>query len=531
MKKKLSLLLALPLLLTSCSGSASFGYELDFEKGYNKNLWYKNDLESLCADPSIVYDESDGYYYMYMTTDEMGCRGYHVYRSKQLNYWENLGPCFVPDPNAWAILGLWAPNVIKIGDKYYMYYTGQNWSTKNGRKGISVAVSEKPYGPFHEYEGTNYYGDLLTRNDEIFEFGFPVIDADPFLDDDGTLYLYFTKDQVNRTSTVYGVKMLDPVTPLMSSLTLLSEPGKVTTDASSYDVKWERKTSGGSWNEAPFMLKIKDKYYLTYSANIFTDVAYGVGYAIGDSPLGKFTKPYTYECENLLLGVDTKEQTTDWDFMSGTGHHCFFYAGDELMIGYHAHLDRVYGASTRAFALDRVIVDEDGSIFVNGPTYSLQHLPYSVSGYDDVARYATLTTDSVNEGSLLIDGKIPMHKFRQEHVDLQAKYSAGKHKITIEFPQPVKATAVAIYNSLDYDTGLKKIDSVNIQGVGEAKNVKMNPNYMDYYKEEYDDEYLRPGCPFIVEFEEKETKKITITVSSKTDFALSEVVVLGKGTK
>jgi hypothetical protein len=42
--------------------------------------------------------------------------------------------------------------------------------------------------------------------------------------------------------------------------------------------------------------------------------------------------------------------------MSGTGHHSFFTAGDELFIAYHAHTDRVYGDSQRAVAVDRVFL-------------------------------------------------------------------------------------------------------------------------------------------------------------------------------
>ena len=154
----------------------------------------------------------------------------------------------------------------------------------------------------------------------------------PRLDDDGTLYLYFAKDQVNRVSSCMGVKMIDPVTPDMSTLTCLAEPGKITPQHDSLDVTWELQSGGGKWNEAPSMNKIGDKYYLSYSANYFEHSAYSVGYAIGDSPLGTFTKPLSYKTENLLLGVDPEDQKTPWDFMSGSGHHCFFNAGDELII-------------------------------------------------------------------------------------------------------------------------------------------------------------------------------------------------------
>ena len=532
MKKKCLLPMIVALFATSCGcagGSTTinspFGHEMDFSQGYNKNIWYKNDLDQRCADPNIVYCEVDGYYYMYMTTDALGCAGFNVYRSKQLNHWEELNPCFLPDPYSWGTTSLWAPNVIKIGSKYYLYYSARNNTT--GTKGISVAVADHPAGPFHEYEGEDYYGNIITRNDQVFKLGYPAIDAAPFLDDDGQLYLYFAKDQVNAESNCMGVKLLDPVTPDLSTLKTLTVPGKVKPDAVEMSINWERQSGGGKWNEAPFMLRVGNKYYLTYSANYFSHVAYAVGYAVSDSPLGTFVKPNSYENENLLLGVEPDEQRTLWDFMSGSGHHCFFYAGDELMIGYHAHIDRVYGSSIRAFALDKVIV-ENGKMFANGPTYSLQPLPTSVSGYKNVAKEASITTDSTNDKNLLVDDKIPMHIFRQEHIDLQAKYTKGHHNIVVEFNNPVKATAIALYNSINYETRLAKIDRITIEDFASDVDIKMNPEYMDNYFEEYSTGYLRPGCPFICEFNEREVKKITIEMNSDIDFALSELVVLGR---
>ena len=524
MQKK-GLLLLLTAALASCGNSVvqiPFGYELE-EKNYNKNLWYRNDLEQHCADPSVIFCEEDNYYYMYMTSDDLGGSGFNVYRSKQLNYWENLGPAYLPDPYSWAITRLWAPNAIKIGDTYYLYYSAYNHTTK--RNGISVATSKTPYGPFHEYEGVDHYGNTITRGDQIFEFGFSAIDAAPFKDDNGDLYLYYARDQVNGVSESWGVKLIDPVTADYSTNTRLTTPGKSSLDSVSYDLTWEIKTIGGKWNEAPFMIKLGNKYYLTYSANYFGVVEYSVGYAVGDSPLGTFVKPHSYATENLLLGVDPNDQSGSWDFMAGPGHHCFFYAGDELMIGYHAHTDRLFANSLRAFALDSVALKGE-KLYVNGPTYSLRPLPKSVSGFGNVAKDATITTDTLNDEELLIDDVIPMHMFNQEQVELQAQFEAGSHTITLDLENEKEVTAVAIYNSLDYETAVFSIDSVSIDGFGNATNVPLNQMYIG--SEWEDPEYLRPGSPFIVEFTPTKTNKITITVGANHDFALSEIVVLGR---
>lgn len=529
--KKL-LVLGVSILLTSCNTGAGeiqygFDFETNFEKGYNKNLWYKNDLEQKCADPSIIYCEEDGYYYMYMTSDTLGASGFNVYRSKQLNYWEELSPAYLPDPYSWGITNLWAPNIIKIGDLYYLYYSAYNHTTRE--KGISVAVASHPAGPFHEYEGFDYYGNTITRGDQVFNFGFPAIDAAPFMDDNGDLYLYFAKDQVNSISDSYGVRLLDPVTADLSTITFLATPAKSTIDRGDYDLPWEIQFRGGKWNEAPYMLKLGDKYYLTYSANMFEGSSYAVGYAIGDSPLGRFEKPHAYPTENLLLGVDPDDSRSMWDFMSGPGHHCFFYAGDELMCGYHAHIDRYYGdiSMGRAFALDKVIVRDDGKLHINGPTWSLMPLPESVSGYANIASEATLTADA-DDNELLVDEMIPMHQYNSEQVNMQANFTSGNHTLKFEFEEERDVTAVAIYNSLKYETAITKVNKVNIEGYGEAYDIPFNKEYMDNYMEEYDVEYIRPGCPFICEFFETKTKTITIELSSDHNFSLSEIVILGR---
>ena len=526
MKKKNIMLLFLTAILAGCNqATVPYGFEDDFSKGYNKNLWYKNDLQQHCADPSIIYCEEDQYYYMYMTSDSLGCSGFNVYRSKQLNYWEELAPAFKPDPYSWSISRLWAPNIIKIDNLYYLYYSGYNHTTR--RNGISVAVASHPAGPFHEYEGLDHNGKNITRNDQIFEFGYAAIDAAPFKDDNGDLYLYFAKDQVGGVSESWGLKLIDPVTPDLTTLTCLTTPGKSSLDVVTTDLPWEVQTRGGRWNEAPYMIKLGNKYYLTYSANYFDVVEYAVGYAVGDSPLGTFVKPHAYPTENLLLGADPDDQRDMWDFMAGAGHHCFFYAGDELMIGYHAHTDRLYANSIRAFALDKVVLKND-KLYVNGPTWSIQPLPKSVSGYGNVALNATVTTDSTNDKNLLVDGIVPMHKYRQEHVDLQAKFDAGEHTITIDLGSEKEIVAVAIYNSLDYETRIKNVSSVTLNDGNTATNVPFNPVYLTSEWGDEDNPYLRPGCPYIVECNPLNTNKIVIKLSSDVDFAVSEVMVLGR---
>ena len=155
MKKKCLLPMIVALFATSCGfagGSTTtnspFGHEMDFSQGYNKNIWYKNDLDQRCADPSIIYCEEDGYYYMYQTdagygNPQIGHGHFHCRRSADLVNWEYLGATMANLPS-WvktklneirAEMGLgastadltqcgyWAPCVRKVRNGLYrMYY-------------------------------------------------------------------------------------------------------------------------------------------------------------------------------------------------------------------------------------------------------------------------------------------------------------------------------------------------------------------------------------------------------------------------
>ena len=89
-KKVLSIACALVLCLTlfaGCSSASmyklSYYDEMDPDRGYNENLFYENDMEAACADPTVIYidDETDeenyGWFYMYPTSDsDFGCHGF-----------------------------------------------------------------------------------------------------------------------------------------------------------------------------------------------------------------------------------------------------------------------------------------------------------------------------------------------------------------------------------------------------------------------------------------------------------------------
>ena len=277
---------------------------------------YKNPI---CegADPFILLH--DGKYYHYATNAP---DGYLVYESDDLVSWENRGYCLRKEDvrgEKW----FWAPEIMQRNGKFYMVYTSDEH--------LGIAVADSPLGPFRQ-EKQQF---LSERNG---------IDGDFFVDDDGTVYLYYVR--FAGGNVIYGARF-DPDT-----LTL-DEENEVRLIAA--EEPWE--THMGRVAEGPFMLKHKGKYYLTYSANDYRSIDYAIGYAVSDSPLGPFVK---YEGNPIL---HRNEQ------VNGVGHHSFTTSkdGSGMICVYHRHrtMTEVHPRTT---CIDRAWFDENDVLHIDGPT-------------------------------------------------------------------------------------------------------------------------------------------------------------------
>ncbi len=304
------------------------------------------------ADP-FVFKDDDGTYYLYATSaDEYG---YRVYSSKNLVEWTAHGYCLLKDdvytdPNsAFTAYSFWAPEVMKYDGKYYLVYTAQHR--------IGVAVSDSPTGPF-----TNNAKRYLINSANV-------IDGNFFVDDDGTVYLYFVtqrKAEFNGTKVESGNNIWGCVFDMeelkidLKTITLLVQ----------WDAEIEKLAlSGGDCVEGPFMIKNNGTYYMTFSSNRYQNTKYSVHYATSDKPLGTFKRDknnITLMCDDL----DYKDNKNP--HLYGTGHHCFVEApnGKDLLIVYHAHrtgrssagLSGASLVSPRSACLDLAWFTEDGKL-------------------------------------------------------------------------------------------------------------------------------------------------------------------------
>ena len=105
----------------------------------------------------------------------------------------------------WAAYAVWAPSVIELKGKYYIFF-GANDIQKDETTagGIGVAVSDSPGGPFVDALGKPLIG--------AFYNGAQPIDPFVYQDDDGRIYLYYSGQ--GHCNVVGLTADLKAVTPL-----------------------------------------------------------------------------------------------------------------------------------------------------------------------------------------------------------------------------------------------------------------------------------------------------------------------------
>ncbi len=310
----------------------------------DKELRYKNPLNVYkVADPFVLFYK--GKYYLYATS-ERGAGpqgGFEVWESNNLVDWIYRGWAYESNENSWGKDSFWAPEVLYKNGKFYLFYSARGYIKGKKTLRICLAISNSPLGPFKDLKAP------------LFDFGYAVIDAHPFIDDDGKIYLYFSRDvSENPTSDIYVVRLSEDLLNTIGEPIFLTSPTQL----------WERNSK---WNEGPFVVKYNKKYYLFYSANFFASPEYSVGYAVSNSPLGPFIKAL----ENPILSRT--------EYVSGPGHNSVIKTpdGKEYFIIYHTQMKKE-GTHLRQLAIDRLIFTPDGKLKVIGPTNTPQPFPSGV---------------------------------------------------------------------------------------------------------------------------------------------------------
>ena len=321
MKRKiLCLVCALTLCLTTlagCSGKVlyklSYYDEMDPDRGYNENLFYENDMEAACADPTVIYidDESDkenyGWFYLYPTSDsDFGCHGFSAYRSKDMKSWEYVGPIFDPEEESFAHYSCWAPECIydPVTKKYYLFFSAEDYNNPDGTL-------------FKNNEEKLEYRDYQADIEEIIE----AAESDEAaleqlyaaLDELKSFYEGLTAGETAPNGKIYTQEQIDDAKNIISNLNRESEE-EVTTKLR--DAKTALLSAG--------TIQIETMY---------NSRDFGIGVAVSDKPNGPFTQ-YTnipgqpgYNAENRTLDVDLPFISNEdiWYWLKE--HKSEYYAG------------------------------------------------------------------------------------------------------------------------------------------------------------------------------------------------------------
>lgn len=91
-------------------------------------------------DPYILLD--NGIYYMYVVEDE---KILHYYTSSDLNNWKYGNIAFEIPQISWGYRDLWAGEVHKYKEKFYLFISILG---KSEKRGVQIAVCDTPKGPF-----------------------------------------------------------------------------------------------------------------------------------------------------------------------------------------------------------------------------------------------------------------------------------------------------------------------------------------------------------------------------------------------
>ena len=156
--------------------------------------------------------------------------------SEDLVHWQP-GPDALPKLGSWAFIGeTWAPEVLKRDDgSYVLYYTAN--------KCVGRAVASKPLGPFVDRAAESLVCQPTLGGS---------IDASPFRDDDGRLYLLWKNDgnAIGAPTYIYAQRLSSDGLHLVGKRTTIEKN----------DVPWE-----ASVVEGPMLRKHDGRDYLFYS--------------------------------------------------------------------------------------------------------------------------------------------------------------------------------------------------------------------------------------------------------------------------
>ncbi len=274
------------------------------------------------ADPWMFYHR--GFYYLAATFDPEG--GVWLRRSKTLGGFDAGEKKKIYDAPKTGLRSrqIWAPEIHRIGTRWYLYFTASDGTDENHRIYVSESRTDDPWSEY----------DFKARIFDKEADGW-AIDATVFADVKGKLFMLWCGHVPKNGNGIY-------IAPMSNAWTLSGK--RVLISQSDFD--WEKVRY--PINEAPEILQKNGKTFLIYSASDTGTPDYALGMLMNAD--GDFLNPQSWKKSAKPVFAQTKNER---GAVYGPGHNGFFKSPDgrEDWIVYHGKESAEYtyrGRRTRA---------------------------------------------------------------------------------------------------------------------------------------------------------------------------------------
>ena len=287
------------------------------------------------ADPHVLRWEDSLYIF---TT------GQKIYRSDDGAAWKQVGTLGLSPKWGTPGAGVWAPDIVKIGDKLAVYYSLSTWGDEN--PGIGVATADHPEGPWTDH------GKLFLSKEVGVENS---IDPCVFRGQDGKLYMIW-----GSFRGCYGAELTDDGLGFYGGVEYARDHKVL---ISGKPGPWDGSTFEGS-----YVIYRDGWYYYFGSSGTCCEglrSTYNVRIGRSKNPLG----PYEDSAGRALAGngnVGDLILGSGGAFV-GPGHNSILIDDDgTYYIFYHVWLNDNGEGKGRYFAMSVLTWDEDGWCTVKG---------------------------------------------------------------------------------------------------------------------------------------------------------------------
>ena len=325
---------------------------------------YCNPLVTLTFRDTHILPDGGRYYAVGTCTPVWGGQnpGVKLYVSDDLKEWRfdcMLIDAYALDSTVWYKDRFWAPEIRKVGTKYFLTFNCQN----NGGGGYADTENQLHYHACGLAVADDITGPYTVVTPDKPLTPFASNDMSLFEDEDGKVYCFFNNGWTHLHK-IY-VAELDTENYCLKEYPvelIAQEPGK-----------WD-----GAGIEGAHVVKKEGIYYLFYSS---WSNGYAVGYAIATHIYGPWTKAE----ENPLFGSFTRNDTTYVvrngvaapapDFhINAIGHNQVFVGPDgNYWTSYHGDLR---GMSEAITLIDPIEL-KDGKVYTATPTYTPQRIEFT----------------------------------------------------------------------------------------------------------------------------------------------------------